>query len=215
MSTSKRRHRAFLTLFGYCRINMSTFLEDGRYNNDVMMQIFNFYYIPLILSMIDFKCNKSELLQTKKIYELQCSHLSSSEKQKGLWRVLTLSRKNRLPLFPLILDSFMRDRLNYYYQTKKSLSSMEWTNNYKTISNLVRQQTKKETSSDIPDILKGSIDTFGARYATFLSIKDIEELYDDSLNSFVSWIIEATSFINSLITTDQIAPPFQVPCISM
>ena len=170
---------------------------------------------PFDLSMVDFKCSESELIETKKVYELQCNHLSNTEKnknekQRGLWRVLTFERLNRIPLFPLIIDSFMRDRLNYYYKTKQTLSSTEWVKEYNTISNLSQHininnnnTISNKSQNKTEDLLKGCVDTFGKRYSTFLCINDIDEKYDDSLQSFTSWIIETTSFIKSLISKDK------------
>ena len=183
------------------------------------------------LSMIDFKCSQRELIKTKKIYELQCNNLCNTEKQEGLWRILTFQRINCIPLFSTVIDSFMRDRLHYYYKTKKTLSSTEWINKYnKTISKILHE-TKYPFSNpqaqlsnpfglypskgsvitnETTDLLKGCVDLFGKRYSTYLCLNDISEKYDDSLESFASWIKDTDKFIYKQMSSNKIAAPYQV-----
>ena len=172
-----------------------------------------FSYTLFDSSMIDFKYSESELIETKRIYQSHCNHLCDTENQKGLWKVLTFQRINRIPLFSSIIDSFMRDRLDWYYKTNETLSTTKWVKEYKTILNLSQHLSQTKGSlirDDSSDLLKGCVDIFGKRYSTFLSLNDIDEKYDDSLEEFTSWIIATTSFIDSLIINNNIAPPFQV-----
>ena len=130
------------------------------------------------------------------------------EKQQGLFKVLTYGRKNRLPLFTLILDSFMRDRISHFHKHGTDLTSQEWKNDYQTLANLVKNSTTGKSSTE--DILKGGIDSFATRYTTFLNLGNIEGKIDDSIDVFTDFIVECTRFINTIITKDGVSPPCQV-----
>eukprot|EP00486_Rosalina_sp_Unknown_P006175 CAMPEP_0201571278 /NCGR_PEP_ID=MMETSP0190_2-20130828/13962_1 /ASSEMBLY_ACC=CAM_ASM_000263 /TAXON_ID=37353 /ORGANISM="Rosalina sp." /LENGTH=254 /DNA_ID=CAMNT_0047995737 /DNA_START=288 /DNA_END=1049 /DNA_ORIENTATION=+ len=99
--------------------------------------------------------------------------------------------------------------MSHYHRNKQDLSAQQWSNDYPTLSNLVKNSTSG-ASSELPDVLKGSVDSFATRYATFLSLSNIEGKIQDSIRFYTDFIVECTRFIKTLITQDQIAPPCQV-----
>ena len=197
---AKNAHAAHCIAYGYARRLKMTIPED------IVFIIYKFYYNPMIISMIDFTASKKEIEFTKKIYEDQCPGLVPCRQEYrafNLCKVSTYGRKNELPLFTLILDSYMRDRINHYYEYKEHLSLTDWENEYKTLTNL----TKYSNNSMVKDILKSSI-CFGPKhYISFLRI-DGMVIIDDSISIYADFIAECISFINSLI--DEVSPPFQI-----
>ena len=80
---------------------------------------------------IDFEFLKQDreekyVKETKAIYAKQCPGLNDDMQQKDLWKTLAVGRKNNIPLLPLIIDSFSRDRLDYYFQKRESLQLHKW-----------------------------------------------------------------------------------------
>ena len=69
---------------------------------------------------------KSVINETKKIYAKQCPGLSDDQEQRDLWRTLAIGRENNFPLLPLVIDSFSRDRLEYYMKKRGSLQLGTW-----------------------------------------------------------------------------------------
>ena len=52
--------------------------------------------------------------------------LTDEQEQKDLWKTLAVGMKNKLPILPLIIDSFSRDRIDYYQRGKGSLQLQAW-----------------------------------------------------------------------------------------
>ena len=82
------------------------------------------------LDSLDFEFLRSDkkgfVKETKAMYAKQCPGLSDDQEQRDLWKTLAVGRKNNIPLLPLIVDSFSRDRLDYYLKKRGSLQLQSW-----------------------------------------------------------------------------------------
>eukprot|EP01084_Bolivina_argentea_P062112 113570_1 len=119
-----------LLLYGYCRIET----EENDFNINILTDddtiiytLLLYYHIPIIFETINFNITEKDINKCKEIFKLQCPTLSHDSSQKVLWTALAISIKNRIPLLSLCIDSFARDRLNYYNKTQKLLMINEWS----------------------------------------------------------------------------------------
>ena len=89
-------------------------------NDDVIAQ----------LDRLDFRFLKQDkqglVEKTKQIYTEQCPGLTDEQQQKDLWKTLAVGVKNNIPLLPLIVDSFSRDRIAHYRDHGGSLELQSW-----------------------------------------------------------------------------------------
>eukprot|EP01083_Nonionella_stella_P040158 109150_1 len=158
--------------------------------------------VPTDELLLDFELNKKDVQQTKDIYCAQCNGLKNREHQTSLWNLLTIARKNRLPLLPLLIDSFTRDSLKYFLKHNETLQLNQWVEKYPTVKALSKDKTHHQ-------MVQAAIATFCHRYSSLMHLPFIE-LYDDSIEEFTQYIIECTTLINKILDSDGTSCPFQI-----
>ena len=128
--------------------------------------------------------------------------LKSEEEQRDLWRTLAIGHKNKIPLLLWVIDSFIRDRLNYYIKHHRILQLSQWVLNFPTLKILSKLTTRQQ-------VIQSAMQIFFHRYSGMIQLP-VYEKYNDSIKAFIDYIVEATNFIRKILDNDNIEPPFQV-----
>eukprot|EP01083_Nonionella_stella_P080799 222160_1 len=161
-----------------------------------------------------FDLNPSNLDETRKLYTQECPSLQITDKAKqvDLLQLLAWQRLSDYPLMLYIIDSYHRDKLQYFQKHHKNMTFKEWTRQYKTVVHLLQHVHIQSTEErgKIFDIIQSAITTYTHRSCSALDMNSITYRISDSIEGFALCIQETLTLIHTWINDPTVIPPFQV-----
>lgn len=210
-------------------LNIENQVEKQKKQFEIMQYIFKTGKSPKIetkdvLTLIDpdvinFDISIEQENIAKNLYEKQCSRLFDGvhNKSADLTKLLSISySNNNIPFALWMVDSFMRDSVEWYIKTKNKqiLNVMEWTTNSSRYNEGIydyinKMKQRYSTNGDIVTCIQQGINSYIYRILPRFKFDTFSFIKDD-LFQIAHYLEAASQFIMKITReNDDVHAPFQ------